>query len=360
MTARGHGHAELTVLGPRRAVLPVDRDLLHLGLRRDAQDEGLLAAAAGGDGEVDALEAAARVASRDTSSIVSVWPSTPAGCARRTVIVRPARGGTRGEDAFGEARNGREAGGGAGPDRAAPQPPHLGPGSAVGGAQDDLGGRLERRLPSDLGLVAAKAHRHFASLHHEVGAGGGFAGEKRHAQGDRRAHGGHATDACLDGPRDAEAQRARDLEPRRVTALGGRGAVAGGEAAGEEDRRLGGAVGAQAADVPARRLGTGPPWRVGELQREAVARGRRPAASTRWTPRESRTWRKPEPSRATATAGAPSRRISAGVQLPTGPGSGHVPSAAAWTSALSWRRLSPIRRTRLGVGRSSARTARGG
>ena len=42
-------------------------------------------------------------------------------------------------------------------------------------------------------------------LDDEVGTGGRLAGEERHAQGDRRAHGGHAADACLDGPRDAEA-----------------------------------------------------------------------------------------------------------------------------------------------------------
>ena len=59
VAARGHGHAELALLGARRAVLAVDRDLLDLGLLRDAQDEGLLAAAAGGGDEADALEAAA-------------------------------------------------------------------------------------------------------------------------------------------------------------------------------------------------------------------------------------------------------------------------------------------------------------
>ena len=59
VAARGHGHAELAVLGPRRAVLAVDRDLLDLGLLRHAQDERLLAAAAGGGHEAHALEAAA-------------------------------------------------------------------------------------------------------------------------------------------------------------------------------------------------------------------------------------------------------------------------------------------------------------
>ena len=149
VAARGDGHAELALLGARRAVLAVDRDLLDLGLRRDAQDEGLLAAAAGGGDEADALEAAAggglegHVVDREGLALDALRVGEADGD-------RLARPGTvlGSEDALGEARDGREAGGGAGPDRAAPQPPHLGPRAALGRAQDDLRGLLERRLPA--------------------------------------------------------------------------------------------------------------------------------------------------------------------------------------------------------------------
>ncbi len=205
--ARGDGDAELALLGARRAVLAVDRDLLDLGLRRDAQDEGLLAAAAGGGGEADALQAAAgggferHAVDREGLALDALRVREADG--DRLARPGPVLGG---EDALGEARDGREARGGAGPDRAAPEAPHLGPRTALGRAQDDLRGLLERRLPAGLGLVAAEAHRHLASLDDEVGAGGRLAGEKRHAQRDRRAHGGHAAHARLDGPRDAEAR----------------------------------------------------------------------------------------------------------------------------------------------------------
>ena len=202
-----------------------------------------------------------------------------------------------------------------------------------------------------LGLVAAEAHRHLAVLDDEVGAGGRLAGEERHAQRDRRADGRHAADARLDGPRDAEAERAGDLEPRGVAALGRRRAAAGGEAAREEDRRLGGAVGAQAAHVPARRLGPRAPRRVGELQREAVAGG----DGARWPRRGGRRaarrrWRKPR--------GEPRHRHRGGaVEADLGRGPARRRGRAAATCRRprrgprrsSWRRLSPSRRTRLGV-----------
>jgi hypothetical protein len=54
-----HCHAELALLGAPRAAGAVDRDLLDLGLLRQAQHERLLAAAARGGHEAHALEAAA-------------------------------------------------------------------------------------------------------------------------------------------------------------------------------------------------------------------------------------------------------------------------------------------------------------
>ena len=149
VAARGDGHAQLALLGARRAVLAVDRDLLHLGLRRDAQDEGLLAAAAGGRDEADALEAAAgggleaHVVDREGLALDALR----VGEADGDRLVRPGAV-LGGEDALAHPRDGRDARHGAGPDRAAQQPPDLGPRAALGGAQDDLAGPARASTPT--------------------------------------------------------------------------------------------------------------------------------------------------------------------------------------------------------------------
>ena len=180
-----------------------------------------------------------------------------------------------------------------------------------------------------------------------MGASPGRSGTRSAIGAPTRRHAAHAR---LDRPRDAEAEGAGDLEPRGVAALGGRGAGAGGEAAREEDRGLGGAVLAEAAHLPARGLGPRAPRRVGELEGEAVAGGhgaggldrggRRAAGAGGGSPRRGAR-RPPRGRRRRGSRPASSSR--------RGRAAAQVPSAAAWTSALSARRLSSRRSTRLGV-----------
>ncbi len=163
--------------------------------------------------------------------------------------------------------------------------------------------------------------------------------------------GRHAADARLDGPGDAEAERAGDLEPRRVAAL-----AAGRRrprAARRRVRRIDGSAGPSA-----RRPLTSHPGASARARRGGSANcsvklspgGTGPEASTRCTPRDEAQVQ--EARRRGARAPPRGRRRRGrrpGSSSRRGRASAHVPSAAAWTSALSSRRLSPSRRTRLGV-----------
>ena len=195
---------------------------------------------------------------------VSVCPSTPCGWASATESDSPGQGRYSGA----KTPSARRATGGrpvaahdqTGLHESRQTSDHGRPSGAFSAI---VGALLQRRLPRRLRLVAAEAHGHLAVLDDEVGPRGRLAGEERDAQGDRRADRRHAPHARLDGPGHAEAERARDLEPRRVAALG---------RAARPPGRRGGASGGSTARPGRRAAGRSRPSRAPRPARAAAAR----------------------------------------------------------------------------------------
>ena len=155
-------------------------------------------------------------------------------------------------------------------------------------------------------------------------------------------------------PREPDAQRARDLEPGRVSRprLFTR-ALARAQPPAELDRPVGRTIGAQSGHVPARRVGVGASRALGELEGQRIRardrpRGPHPMHSRRDADVEESIVETGQSARRLAVHAAP----SAGVQLAGGPGSGQAPASAAWTSASNTS-VSPASRDVQGRGRDA-------